>query len=80
MCPPPNHIVLFLIIHRAVVDAKAEKQSGAKGEAKTAGPKGTADSKAGKEASAKGAEVAAKSEKVSQGKYVLFVGCEDTCV
>ena len=64
---------------KAVADAKAGKESSAKGEAKTAGPKGALDAKAGKEASAKGAEKAAseksaaKSEKVSQGKYVLFV-------
>jgi len=50
---------------KAVADAKAGKESSAKGEAKTAGPKGGTDAKAGKEASSK---VVAAAEKASSSK------------
>ena len=53
---------------KAVADAKAGKESSAKGEAKTAGPKGAADAKAGKEASAKGAEKTASEKAASPAK------------
>ena len=58
-------------------DSKAGKDSSAKGESKTAGPKGTADAKAGKEASEKAAseKAAAKSDKASQGKYIHVCCC-----
>lgn len=53
---------------KAVADAKAGKEASAKGEAKTAGPKGAADAKAGKEASAKGAEKTASEKAASPAK------------